>query len=119
MTRVIVNLLTNAIKYSQRSSSISISSNLDAETESVTIIVRDTGAGINVTALNSIFEEYNQGYTTNQEHSVPSTGIGLTFCKMVVEAHKGKIWAESQGEDKGSIFYVSLPIQYTVDSDIA
>ncbi|MBN4049710.1 tetratricopeptide repeat-containing sensor histidine kinase [Bacteroidales bacterium AH-315-N07] len=92
ISRVLVNLLTNAIKYSPIGGSIT----LDAEPgeKHIKIYVKDTGAGIPTDKLERVFDKFSQ-VEAKRSGQARSTGLGLTFCKMVIEAHGGKIWAVS------------------------
>jgi signal transduction histidine kinase len=70
--------------------------------------VRDTGEGIPKDAFGRIFEKYGQVESRKRGQKM-STGLGLTFCKMAVEAHGGRIWVQSE-VGKGSTFWFSIPI---------
>lgn len=115
--RVIANLLTNAFKYTPEDGTITTSVELLSDAY-VKIGVRDTGPGIPKEYLKKIFDKFGQVKDKGQERR--GTGLGLTFCKMVVEAHGGRIWVESE-LGKGSCFSFTLPItgpesnQVTVD----
>lgn len=104
--RVLVNLLNNAIKYAQGKSSIIIKT---ASTEDglLQVSVVDFGAGIHEEDLTHVFDKFWQ---TNARNSgkVSSTGLGLTFCKLAIEAHGGHIWADSK-PGEGSTFSFTLP----------
>lgn len=106
IVRVLVNLLTNAIKYSkgQQKVKISVKEGSDA---SLAISIQDFGAGIHPDDLKHVFEKFWQ---TNAMKSgkVSSTGLGLTFCKLAIEAHGGKISVVSNYGD-GSTFTFTLP----------
>jgi signal transduction histidine kinase len=69
--------------------------------------VKDNGVGIAAEEIDHLFEKYRQA-ANNRDISHKGTGLGLVICKMIIEAHGGKIWVESQ-EGKGSAFYFSLP----------
>jgi len=105
--RVIANLLTNAFKYTPEGGTITTSLEVNPNTNMLTISVIDTGPGIPPEYQQSIFEKFTQvkGYEGKRR----GTGLGLTFCKMVVEAHGGKIWVESE-MGKGSKFSFTLPL---------
>jgi signal transduction histidine kinase len=113
MERVITNILTNAVKYTSRAGAITLDSfmeptNATGATDSmVHVTIRDTGIGIPSEKLHTIFDKFEQIEAVNLGEA-RSTGLGLTFCKMVVETHGGNIWAESvMGE--GSTFHILLP----------
>jgi len=104
MRRVLINLLGNAIKFTPDGGTITVGSRCDDH--GVTFWVRDTGPGIPPDQVERIFEKFAQ---VRGDHTARhSTGLGLTFCKLVVEAHGGRIWVEST-PGRGSTFYVSLP----------
>lgn len=105
ITRVMINLLTNAIKYTSANGSIHIQA--ETQNEFVKLSVRDTGQGIPKDKLKTIFEKFAQ-VKEKKSGEVRSTGLGLAFCKMVVEAHGGEIGIESE-EEKGSTFWFTLP----------
>lgn len=109
--RVIVNLLSNAIKYTDNNGKIVIKINEDTQQEGfVTLEVSDNGQGIPQEYLSHIFDKFFQINPQNTA-SYRSVGLGLTFCKMAVEAHEGKIAAESE-VGKGTTIRFSLPVVF-------
>jgi len=104
--QVMTNLITNAIKFSQANTIINVGLKLD-ETN-VIISVTDQGQGIDKEELNLLFKPFKKT-STKSTAGEKSTGLGLFIVKRIVEAHNGKIWAESE-LTKGSTFIVSLPI---------
>ncbi len=111
ISRVLVNLLGNAIKFSPRESIITIEAKRGKGEHENTIqfSVSDIGEGIPHEAFGRIFEKFGQVESRKAGRKM-STGLGLTFCKMTIEAHGGKIWLESElGE--GSTFYFTVPLQ--------
>ncbi len=107
LRRVVVNLLGNAIKYSPDGAEVIVRVAGDEATGGVHLVVSDRGPGIPEEYRDRIFDKFGQ-VDSRKTGNVPSTGLGLTFCKMVVEAHGGRIWVESVvGE--GSDFHVDLP----------
>jgi two-component system phosphate regulon sensor histidine kinase PhoR len=103
MEQVMVNLIHNAIKFTPPGGEISI--HVSQNENNVVFVVRDTGVGISADALPRIFERF---YKADRSRSGGGTGLGLSICRHLVEAHGGKIWAESE-PGKGSSFYFSLP----------
>jgi len=105
LIRVLENLLSNAIKHTPPKGKITL--RIGKENQQVLFEVQDSGEGIPKEYLDRIFEKFfkveNQILKTKID-----TGLGLTFCKLAVEAHGGKIGAESE-VGKGSRFYFSLP----------
>lgn len=106
--RVLTNLLGNAVKFTPHDGIITVSVE-EAEEGGLQFDVRDTGVGIPPEAFGRIFEKFGQVSSRNAGHT-RSTGLGLTFCKMVVEAHGGRIWVES-ALDQGSVFSFVIPCQ--------
>ncbi len=105
ISRVVVNLLSNAIKHTPGGGSITIAA--QRTHNQITVSIMDTGVGIPKEYQEKIFEKFGQ---VEKPGSVRrGTGLGLTFCKMAVEAHGGRIWVESE-VGKGSSFSFTLPI---------
>jgi signal transduction histidine kinase len=109
IVRVLVNLLSNAVRHTPIGGKIVVSASYDPITRVVKTNVTDDGEGIPREYLDKIFEKFVQveSYKSKQRFS---TGLGLTFCKLVVEAHGGHIWAESE-PGHGSTFTFVLPIE--------
>lgn len=106
ITRVVVNILSNAIKYVTTNGEIDIIT--EKREENLYVAIIDNGSGIPGDKIGQVFDKFSQ-LDAKKSGSVRSTGIGLTFCKMVVEAHGGKMGVESTlGE--GSNFYFTLPL---------
>lgn len=105
--RVLVNLLTNAIKFSPLKGKVEVNVLLDTK-GFVKISITDNGTGIRPERQKTIFDRY-QTQTPN-DSLILSTGLGLNFCKMAVEAHGGTIGVESI-EMQGSTFSVVLPFE--------
>ena len=112
LSRVISNLITNAIKFSPVDTEIKI--RMERKAGILELIVEDNGIGISPLLSVNVFEMFSsakrQGTAGEQ-----SFGIGLSFSKQIVEAHKGKIWFESE-VNKGTIFYIQLPIDEPLTS---
>lgn len=106
-TRVLTNLLSNAIKHSPKNSKVLVSTEqINAST--VRFLVKDQGCGIAKNAQKHIFDKFYQ-VQSNTGNNAYSTGIGLNFCKLAIEAHGGSIGVKSE-VGKGSIFWFTLPI---------
>lgn len=105
VSRVLVNLLGNALKFSPERSPVHVG--MDRDESGVRILVRDEGPGIPPDRQQLIFEKFGQVDLPAQRghHAV---GLGLTFCKMAIEAHGGTIGVESS-PGAGSIFWFRLP----------
>jgi len=105
MKRVFINLLTNAIKYSPSNANIYF--NLEElSTNEIKLFIKDEGIGIEKEYQKKIFDKFSQ-VEARSAGLVNSTGLGLTFCKMVIEAHQGQIGVISQKE-KGTVFWFNL-----------
>jgi len=110
INRVLVNILTNAIKFSPNNSTITLSSTLkdiSIPTNFVLLAVTDQGEGISPDKIPYIFDKFSQ-VKERKSGEVRSTGLGLTFCKMAVEAHGGIINVISQPK-QGATFWLTLP----------
>jgi len=109
LEQVLVNLIHNAIKFTPEEGTITVRAQLDEINQkkaAVLFSVQDTGIGIPTGELLRIFERF---YKTDRSRSGGGTGLGLAIARHIVEAHGGKIWAESE-EGKGSTFYFNIPI---------
>lgn len=104
LKEVVNNLIENSIKYT-REGTITVSL---SDGGKILLSVKDTGLGITEEDKHNLFTEGGRGKDSIKVN-VDSTGYGLFTVKMVVEAHKGKVWGESQGTGLGSQFYVELP----------
>jgi signal transduction histidine kinase len=106
--RVIGNLLTNALKYAPEESTITIFYSSGQAPDTLRVGVADQGPGIPPEILPIVFDKYAQAKSYEDRHSRPGRGLGMTFSRMAVEAHSGKIWVESE-VGHGSTFIVELP----------
>jgi signal transduction histidine kinase len=106
MTQVLVNLISNAIKFSPQGSEIILSAEQNGGVE---ICVSDSGTGIPRDMLDKIFDRFQQVKVSDSK-KLGGSGLGLAICKAIVELHGGTIWAESQN-GKGSTFKIQLPIK--------
>ena len=73
------------------------------------ISVKDTGFGMSAQSMQNLFQKFSRAKNVSKLH-VDGSGLGLFIAKQIIEAHNGRIWAESAGENKGSQFYVELPM---------
>jgi signal transduction histidine kinase len=109
LKQILYNLLSNAVKFSQDSGQVNISTKqviipTDGNQQTaIEISVRDTGIGIRQEDLERIFDPFEQA-DNSASRRYQGTGLGLSLTKKLVELHGGKIWAESEGEGKGSTF---------------
>jgi len=103
LEQVLVNLIHNAVKFTHPGGTVILSAG--SEGNFVRFSVRDTGAGIPEDDLERIFERF---YKADRARSGGGTGLGLSISRHIVEAHGGRIWAESV-EGKGSTFFFTIP----------
>lgn len=104
LLQVLTNLVSNAIKFSPEGETITITAKqLDDNFE---FCVRDQGKGIPEENRKRVFESFEQ---SSKADAKEGTGLGLAICKLIVEAHSGKIWIESGDNGKGSTFRVFIP----------
>lgn len=101
----VANVIDNAIKYTPRGS---VTVSVEAGPSSVTITVSDTGVGIRPDELDNLFRKFVRSEETTKV-SVSGTGLGLYVGRNFVEAHGGRMWAESEGIGKGSSFFIEIP----------
>jgi two-component system phosphate regulon sensor histidine kinase PhoR len=104
LEQVLVNLIHNAVKFTKPGGEISLEAG--SVIGAIRCAVRDTGAGIPAESLSRIFERF---YRVDASRTGSGTGLGLSISKHIIEAHGGKIWAESE-EGRGSVFYFEIPI---------
>ena len=106
--QVLDSILSNALKFSGEGATVQIKLEPDPRAGVMRISLSDTGHGIPAESLPHIFERFYQG-SMQRRGSVAGSGIGLTLAKMIIEAHGGKIWAESE-LGKGTTMNVVLPL---------
>jgi signal transduction histidine kinase len=106
--QVVLNLLTNAIKYNREGGSIQVVTRIspDYEKSHVEIAISDTGLGISKEHQKNMFQKFFR--VADSEGYAHGTGLGLAIAKHIIEAHGGKIWLESE-QGVGSTFYITLP----------
>lgn len=114
--KVMVNLLSNAFKYTPDGGNVTISThtgtddNVDGPLHQyVEIQVKDTGIGLDVEDVDRVFERFYRGKNTYTAMTL-GTGVGLNYSRILVELHKGRIWAENRNDCRGSVFYVRIPL---------
>jgi len=104
MQELLSNLIDNSIKYTKKGF---IKVSLKAENKKVLIKIKDSGMGISKGETDYIFDKFQRGKGVTQVYT-EGVGLGLYVCRKVIEAHRGRIWAESAGVGKGSTFFVEL-----------
>ncbi len=116
VAQVFMNLLSNALKFTPAEGTVTIAirpstEQLDGELESKEVLhvtVKDTGVGIPAEELPTLFERYKQASSARKTRQ-KGTGLGLTICRLIVEAHGGRITAESE-IGKSTTFHFSIPV---------
>lgn len=104
--QVVVNLVSNAFKYSSKEDKIVINIGFDqSEENEVAYFIKDNGTGFKMEYHDKLFGVFNRLHSKNE---FDGTGVGLAIAKRIINKHGGKIWAES-AEGKGSIFFFSMP----------
>ena len=103
--RVISNLIDNALKFSPEGENINIKLESPSQ-QMIEIHILDRGPGIPAEYADSVFDRFFQ--VPNHSSRKRGTGLGLTYCRLTVEAHGGRIWLQNRPE-RGSEFVVSLP----------
>ena len=104
ITRVVSNLIDNAIKYSESGEIIVSALRRPRDIE---ISVKDQGIGL-ITPKGSFDKLFSRFY--QERASADGSGVGLAICKKIINAHGGKIWIESEGKGKGTTFRFTLPV---------
>lgn len=107
INEVFNNLLDNSIKYTPKGS---IAISLEKIGQVARLVIQDTGVGMSQETIRKLFKLFSTG-EESQKINISSTGVGLYITKAHVEAHGGHVWAESDGEGRGSRFIVELPLQ--------
>jgi signal transduction histidine kinase len=105
--RVVDNLVANALKFTPTGGHVAISA--ACREGSLVVSVQDDGPGIAAADQERIFDKYFQVGTPDQPSTRRGIGIGLTFCRLAIEAHGGSIWVESV-PGQASVFSFSLPV---------
>ena len=106
--QVLNNLLTNAARYSHESSAIGVSA--VREGYHVAVSVTDEGRGIAAERLPHLFRKFSRIDGEDRGRDIAGSGLGLAICKGIVEAHGGRIWAESDGPGLGARFTFTIPV---------
>jgi signal transduction histidine kinase len=132
LRRLLENLLDNAIKYSPAGGTIRVSA--WTHDGHVVLAVHDHGIGIPVEEQERVFERFHrvddeyyaaaregrkphQKQTRRWVYNISGVGLGLYICRIIAEAHGGRIWVESGGVDQGSTFYVAFPLRPPTEED--
>lgn len=106
IAQVLLNLLENAVRHTGRGGKIKVTLKVNND-DFVYVSVEDTGEGIDVDVLPLLFQSFYQGKEDGKNKG--RLGLGLNIAKEIIEAHDGKIWAESEGKGKGVAFKFKIP----------
>ena len=107
---MVINLIGNSLKFTSQGGKVRIW--FEVKDNFVWTHVTDDGEGISPEDLPKLFQKFGlvkESYVTNQKAS-QGTGLGLYISKSIIELHRGKLWAESEGHGKGATFSFTLPI---------
>jgi len=106
--QVIMNLLDNSMKYTPKGT-ITVVAHDDVKKKKMYVTIQDTGVGMSKETQEEVFDKFVRAKNANQIN-VTGTGLGLFVAKKMVTEMKGKVWAESEGEGKGSTFHIEFPL---------
>jgi len=108
LKEVLINLIGNSLKFTPRDGSITVS--VHKNEDGIVTRIKDTGCGIKSEDIPKLFQKFNMVGSTNLTKEISQgTGLGLYLSKSLVELHGGRIWVESEGENRGSTFSFVLP----------
>jgi signal transduction histidine kinase len=113
--RVIINLLDNAVRYTPNGSRIRISA--EHKQDKVHVSIADSGPGIDPSEAVRVFEKFRQISGSSPSRGSKGSGLGLTFCKLAVEAHDENIWVAPSGPLPGACFVFTLPISRSEEAE--
>ena len=104
LKQVITNIVDNSVKYTPHGK---IVIGLESVGKKIRLSIKDTGIGISKDTIPKLFSKFSRATNANKTN-IRGTGLGLFIAKEIVTAHKGKIWVESEGDGKGSSFYLEI-----------
>jgi two-component system sensor histidine kinase BaeS len=108
ITQVLMNLIANAMAYTPPGGIVTVSAQVTGR--ELQLSIKDNGAGIPAASLTHIFDRFYRVDKSRSRAAGGGSGIGLTIARAFIEAHGGRIWAESGGEGQGSTFSFTLPL---------
>jgi signal transduction histidine kinase len=106
--QVIMNIIDNSMKYTQKGT-ITVVAHDNVQAKTMRITIQDTGVGMSAETLDEVFEKFVRAKNAHNINTT-GTGLGLFVAKKMVESMGGKVWAESDGEGKGSRFCVEFGV---------
>lgn len=109
--RVVANLLNNAIRHTPRGGDVALEIHGEPWEDEICFSVADHGKGLAPEFHERVFEKFEQLAIQKKSGRHGGYGMGLSFCKIAVEAHKGRIWVQSEGAEKGCTFFFTLPLK--------
>jgi len=104
LRQVVMNLIDNAVKYTEKGE---VKVSVKEVSNKIQFAIKDTGMGMKPEEINSLFQKFVRGSEASHYHT-EGAGIGLYVARQLIEAHQGRVWAESEGEGKGSTFFVEI-----------
>jgi len=107
LDQVLMNLISNSIKFTPDKGEIEVGA-AEEDGTAIKFWIKDDGVGIPAQEIGQIFQKYRQT-ASGKASERKGTGLGLVICKMIVEAHGGRIWVESE-EGRGTTFFFALPL---------
>jgi signal transduction histidine kinase len=108
--QVIINLVGNSLKFTPPGGVINVA--IISEDKDILVKVKDNGKGMNKEDLSKLFQKFGtMGGNYLHKQEAQGTGLGLYLSKKLIEMHGGKMWAESEGEGKGSTFSFTIPLK--------
>jgi PAS domain S-box-containing protein len=114
LQQVYWNVLKNAVKFTPDQGRIDVVAGLSADQRSLVVRVTDSGIGLKASELEHIFNAFAQGdHARPGSHRFGGLGLGLAISRKLMELHGGRIWAESDGPQRGSTFVIELPVLAT------
>ncbi|OGY53225.1 MAG: hypothetical protein A2912_00400 [Candidatus Buchananbacteria bacterium RIFCSPLOWO2_01_FULL_40_23b] len=108
ISQVVGNVINNAIQYAPQGM-IAVTLSKNSAKKIILIAVKDNGVGMTKETIDKLFQKFSRADDASKT-STTGTGLGLYVASQLVQAHQGRIWAESAGKDKGSTFFVELPL---------
>lgn len=117
VVQVLGNLLSNAARHSEESTAVGVTAS--HEDTYVSLSVVDEGEGVPAERLPHLFRKFFRDDSKVQKRDLSGSGLGLAICRGIVEAHGGRVWAESEGPGLGTRFTFTLPVAQEEEADVA